>query len=144
MIYPEPPDNFNARFEIVSCFLENNGEILLLHRPAHKSQGDTWGMPGGKIDEGEDLRYAMAREVREETGLNLPPENFLHFNKYFVRYPDYDFTYHIFSLELPVRPAVSLNPDEHKGYQWLSPAKAIELANPILSLRECIRLFYYP
>jgi 8-oxo-dGTP diphosphatase len=43
-------------------------KILLLQRkkPPFK---DLWGMPGGKLDFGENLEEAIAREIREETDL---------------------------------------------------------------------------
>ena len=40
-------------------------EVLLVHRPRH----DDWSLPKGKLDDGESLKRAARREVREETGL---------------------------------------------------------------------------
>ena len=49
MIYHESvPIDFNPAFEVVSCFVEHNGEILLLHRNNDKSEGGKWGTPGGR------------------------------------------------------------------------------------------------
>ena len=53
MIHTDPPEHFAPRFEVVSCFVEHDGEILLLHRNEGKSEGGKWGMPGGKIEAGE-------------------------------------------------------------------------------------------
>src|SRR3989344_2825045 len=61
MIYKNLPKKFNPRFEIVSCYVEHNGKILLLHRHGHKSEGNRWGVPGGKIDGGESELGAMVR-----------------------------------------------------------------------------------
>jgi 8-oxo-dGTP pyrophosphatase MutT (NUDIX family) len=44
--------------------------------PARPELGDWWLTPGGGIEEGESLAVAVAREVREETGLDLPPDQF--------------------------------------------------------------------
>ena len=71
MIYKTKPDNFSPRFEIVSCFVESDGKILLLHRQYHKPQGNTWGVPAGKVDKDEDIFQAIAREIAEEAGLLL-------------------------------------------------------------------------
>ena len=43
-------ENFNKKFDVVSVFIEHDGEILLLHRQDHKPQGNTWAMPAGKVN----------------------------------------------------------------------------------------------
>jgi hypothetical protein len=40
MIYNEKPENFIPDMEIVSCLVECNGKILLLHRNDHKPEGN--------------------------------------------------------------------------------------------------------
>jgi len=47
-------------------------EVVLVHRPAY----DDWGLPKGKLAEGESDEQAALREVREETSLvcRLGPE----------------------------------------------------------------------
>lgn len=40
-------------------------EVVLVHRPAY----DDWGLPKGKLEEGEGFEQAALREVEEETGL---------------------------------------------------------------------------
>ena len=44
--------------------LIHEGRVLLL-----LNERDEWDLPGGRPDAGEDHRAALAREVREETGL---------------------------------------------------------------------------
>ena len=53
MIYKDKPYDFDAKFEIASCFVEYNGKILLLHRQNHKPEGNFWCMPGGKIEKSD-------------------------------------------------------------------------------------------
>ncbi len=45
------------------------GRVLLTRRPDHKHMGGLWEFPGGKIRAGEDPRAALARELREELGV---------------------------------------------------------------------------
>lgn len=48
-----------------------DGRILLSQRPAHKHKGGCWEFPGGKVEPGETLADALARELHEELGLTV-------------------------------------------------------------------------
>lgn len=45
-----------------------DGRVLLVERGRPPGEG-LWSVPGGKLELGETLAQAVAREVREETGL---------------------------------------------------------------------------
>lgn len=47
----------------------NDGRICLSKRPGHKHQGGRWEFPGGKVESGEPLSTALARELEEELGM---------------------------------------------------------------------------
>lgn len=48
------------------------GRVLLLRRSEECNEPLTWGLPGGKIDEGENARTAAIRELEEEAGWDGP------------------------------------------------------------------------
>ncbi|MCW9035267.1 MAG: NUDIX hydrolase [Rhodospirillales bacterium] len=52
----------------VSCkvIITLDSKVLLL-----KKKGKWWDLPGGKLDEGEELEQTAVREVKEETGLKV-------------------------------------------------------------------------
>jgi 8-oxo-dGTP pyrophosphatase MutT (NUDIX family) len=137
------PTDFHPKYEVVSCFCEHDGEILLLKRQSYKPQGNTWGVPAGKTEDGESPGEAILREVREECGIERE-EDKLHFLKtIYVKYADVDFIYHIFHTSFEIRPPVKLQENEHVEYAWVSPHKALEM-NLIEDLDDCIRLYYRP
>jgi 8-oxo-dGTP diphosphatase len=60
----------------VAFLVDARGHVLLQHRDEHAPRAaDQWGMVGGHVEDGEDYDAAMLRELREETGLDLPPED---------------------------------------------------------------------
>ncbi len=52
----------------VAALIAHKGRVLIVK--THKWSG-LWGVPGGKIDYGEDALTALAREMREEVGLEI-------------------------------------------------------------------------
>ena len=47
-----------------------NGRALLIRRGSEPLRGE-WSIPGGTLELGESLREGVARELREETGLDV-------------------------------------------------------------------------
>lgn len=59
---------------------DGSGEtaFLLTRRSAQlRAHAGQWALPGGRCDEGETLQEAALRELHEELGLLLPPQNIL-------------------------------------------------------------------
>lgn len=52
-----------------AVILAEDSRILIAKRPDDKHQGGLWEFPGGKVEEGEDARVALARELEEELGI---------------------------------------------------------------------------
>ena len=56
--------------EVVAAVLSRtNSEVLLAARPEGKIYAGYWEFPGGKVEAGESLETALARELQEELGI---------------------------------------------------------------------------
>lgn len=56
---------------VVAAVIERGGRILVSQRGPGAGQPGRWEFPGGKREQGEDDQAALARELREELGVEL-------------------------------------------------------------------------
>jgi mutator protein MutT len=78
----------------------HQGKVLLV---TIRSAGK-YDFPGGGIEVGETIEEALKREVREETGLEIEVEKFLHFEEGFFYYDPADTAWHTFQFFYLCRP----------------------------------------
>jgi 8-oxo-dGTP diphosphatase len=55
---------------VVAALIVKEGKILVCQRTRHQTMPLKWEFPGGKIEEGEQPRNALHRELEEELGVN--------------------------------------------------------------------------
>jgi 8-oxo-dGTP diphosphatase len=70
---------------VVAGIIERGREVLICQRRADGAHALKWEFPGGKVEQGEALSIALARELREELGIaaRIGPE----FTRYEYTYP---------------------------------------------------------
>lgn len=56
---------------VVAAVVQENDRYLVCLRPRHKRHGGYWEFPGGKLDPGENLAEAAARELDEELNVQV-------------------------------------------------------------------------
>jgi 8-oxo-dGTP diphosphatase len=61
--------NTSTTVVVAAVIRDENGRILLSRRPDGTLMGGLWEFPGGKVDEGESPKAALARELEEELGV---------------------------------------------------------------------------
>lgn len=72
MISAAPPRRIVTRVA-VGVLIRDDGRVLLADRPAGKPYAGYWEFPGGKIERGEAVDAALARELHEELGIDIGP-----------------------------------------------------------------------
>ncbi|MBI5446341.1 MAG: (deoxy)nucleoside triphosphate pyrophosphohydrolase [Deltaproteobacteria bacterium] len=106
---------------VTAAVLESGGRILIAKRPVGDPLAGYWEFPGGKIEEGEDPRVCLARELREELGVTAEIGDFLVHHVH--RYP------HVTIELLSYRATVQLGDIEvrdHEEVRWVLPEEFAE------------------
>jgi 8-oxo-dGTP pyrophosphatase MutT (NUDIX family) len=69
----------SRRAGVVLCVVEHEGvpSVILIKRAYRGRNAGQWGLPGGRVDEGETPVQAALRELEEELGLRLDPADVL-------------------------------------------------------------------
>ncbi|SHI80295.1 bis(5'-nucleosyl)-tetraphosphatase [Lutispora thermophila] len=107
------------------------------------SPGEHWGFPKGHVEEGETEKETCIREVYEETGLVVTPQDgFIAYDKYKISEDTYKEV--VFFLAFATDQEVVVNEDEVKEYKWASFDEIYDLVtydstrNILIKAREYI------
>lgn len=72
----EQNQHYNNRYSMPvdgAAILQDPSGRLLIVKPSYKAG---WALPGGCIEQGETLLESLLREIKEEIGVGLTPEQF--------------------------------------------------------------------
>jgi 8-oxo-dGTP pyrophosphatase MutT (NUDIX family) len=118
--------------------LDGRGRLLLFQGcdPVHADRGQWWFTPGGGLDEGETPAEGAARELREETGLVVAPDELgspVHFRVTTFPWGDavYEQSEDYFVLRVDSHEVDTSGFDDIEnaaviGHRWWSPADLAE------------------
>ncbi|HTE57273.1 MAG TPA: NUDIX hydrolase [Verrucomicrobiae bacterium] len=112
---------------VVGCFLGFDDKFVVLFRHSHKPEGNTWALPGGKVEPGETdaQELQLLGEYEFKTSENL------------------QYQYVIFSVKLSKPHHVKLEEGAHSEYKWLSPDECYARTDLIRDLHNLLKLVGY-
>lgn len=100
--------------EVVAAIIQKDDKIFATQR-GYGEWKDWWEFPGGKIEHGETLEYALKREIREELSTEINIDKLFCTVNY--DYPKFHLTMHCYLCSLQ-NDAMHLN--EHEAAKWLT------------------------
>lgn len=103
---------------------DQQDRILLVQRASHDSMPDRWEIPGGAIDDGETVLAGLAREVWEESGLEVSGLGAAAWGgEVFRTRGGKHVCKFTFVVEAKDSSEVRLDPNEHQDYVWATEAE---------------------
>ncbi|BCB74442.1 hypothetical protein GCM10022251_73680 [Phytohabitans flavus] len=115
----------SPKARIVTALLRDGNRVLLCHRsPRRRWFPDVWDLPGGHVEPGELPGAALARELREELGIDIaapsgPPVQEVHGDTFDMQ---------IWLIEAWTGSPVNVAPDEHDAIAWFTEDALGELS----------------
>jgi len=122
-------DSEKKILRVVGCIIKHDSRMLMLFRSETETDPSLWGIPAGKVEEGETDLEAIIREVFEETGIQLEENQVEHLEELPIEYPNMTVVFPIFKVHLDEEAAVTLEPREHIDFGWISPDEVLKMPN---------------
>ncbi|RTM12859.1 MAG: NUDIX domain-containing protein [Bradyrhizobiaceae bacterium] len=111
----------------VSAAIFRDGKVLLTRRARSPAKG-FYSLPGGRVEFGESLHQALAREVDEETGLDIAIVGLAGWREVLPAAPGAGHYLIMSFAALWVAREPALN-DELDDYRWISPGALASLSD---------------
>ncbi len=112
---------------VAKAFLfDQNGQTLLIRRSdTDERRPLEWDMPGGMVEDGENYQDAVAREIQEETGIKLAPDELHVVWSDVAMRPQGNVIWLVYVGRIENQePKLSF---EHDKFEWVSPVEAISM-----------------
>lgn len=141
LVYEQRPEDFAPKVEVGATYVDVNGKLLLLELAHSKLEAGAWGVPAGKLKANEMPVNGARRELFEETGIEIiSVDLFQSLGQLYIRKPDIDYVYHLFSIKLDKLPNIHLS-DEHQSYKWVTQLET-ERLNLMNGAKYALDLYY--
>jgi mutator protein MutT len=104
---------------------DDEGRVLVVRRAAWDTLPGMWELPGGKVDRGEKVMRALARELEEETGLMFAEGRRIS-HREMTSPRGRRVREHVYVVSAIGTVTLS---DEHDAYAWVSSPDELELTD---------------
>lgn len=125
----------DSMMRLASVAVFHDGEVCL----AKSFKDDKWTLPGGRAEEGEDIAEAACRELKEETGIKVKPEDLIFIGHVHRSKRKVDT---IFAVDLQEAPGALKHDDEIEDAKWTSdiPALGFDQSGAVKEARRVVKM----
>jgi 8-oxo-dGTP diphosphatase len=123
------------KIRVVGAMIEKDGRYLITQRSPTASLPLLWEFPGGRVETGETDQEALARELREEMGIEVAVgDRSIHVEH---AYESYDVDFCVYRCRLLAGPIQNLRVYAHR---WVRPDELDQYEFPPADEKSIARL----
>ena len=113
----EKADTVSTLKQVATVIVRNGDKILM----GKRNDNGRYTNPGGHMEDGEDPRDAAVRELKEEAGIEVEPEDLKHLaTKDVITYTGKKMKIHAYMVESNAKPTSKNDPDEEVSkWEWI-------------------------
>jgi len=115
-----PEKSSKPALTVVAALILRDSKILVCQRRRDDSHALQWEFPGGKVETGEIPREALARELREELGVEATIGRELFRTRH--RYREFRPELELIFFQASVEPSAMLQNLVFEGFEWAEPS----------------------
>jgi 8-oxo-dGTP diphosphatase len=115
-----PEKSSKPLLKVVAALILRDSKILVCQRRRDDTHGLQWEFPGGKVEPGEIPQEALARELREELGIESTIGRELFRTRH--RYREFRPELELIFFQANVEPSATLQNLVFEGFEWADPS----------------------
>jgi 8-oxo-dGTP diphosphatase len=115
-----PEKSRKPELVVVAALILRDSKILVCQRRRDDSHALQWEFPGGKVEAGEIPQAALARELREELGVESTIGRELFRTRH--QYREFGQALELIFFQANVDPSASLQNLVFEGFEWADPS----------------------
>ena len=128
----------HGKVRFADVLLYRGNKLLILQRAGDEGEHtDKWCIPGGHVEVDEDFRTAAARELYEETGIDLSADSLIEAAVYTT--DDIEIHYFIGNISIEAPTTILVDSEEEIGSAWIDPTTEIDDYDFIFDMKENIK-----
>lgn len=128
----------HGKVRFADVLLYRGNKLLILQRAGDEGEHtDKWCIPGGHVEVDEDFRTAAARELYEETGIDLSADSLIETAVYTT--DDIEIHYFIGNILIEAPTTILVDSEEEIGSAWIDPMTEIDDYDFIFDMKENIK-----
>lgn len=102
--------------------IERDGRVLVIRDP--RVEGIIWELPGGRLNEGEDPKAGLAREIKEELGVDCVVNQVVYMTQFLQGNEGKNGLMIAYKATIPVDANFILSIEEICDFRWIDSVEA--------------------